>query len=393
MRHVTNFSDFSVNEAIKNISSDWPANWREMPEWTRLHELCFVDSTTPQMERNGNILLTNPQLPLYPGGITLQQSGYIRNKLATSGFVRKYERGFTLKEMFDYLINRFSKVSTKAALTSTESGLPASAVILLDKITNKSWKLNTATQRIDVNGNVYMSGVKHIPEGIRFGVVSGSFDCENCGLPDLEIAPTLVGKSFDCSRNPIKSLEGCPESVGGNFVCEGTKIVNMEGAPVTVGGYINAKSCKNLESLEGMPLNIMGIYTDYFNIIIEQYTRSGDPISISQEGKIDTFMNALQKAMEAVGIGPSYTPERKFIDNKSYHIRVSQVCSSDANKTKALRLIASVADEKYLDAYFTKNPLKLYLLDNSPEIKNGVLARTGMRDMGKIGRSLDKGII
>jgi len=364
-----------------------------MPEWVRLQEIGFVDSTTTQMERNGNILLTNPQLPLYPGGITLQQSGYIRNKLATSGFVRKYERGFTLKDMFEYLLTRFSKISTKAALTSAESGLPASAVILLDKITNKSWKLNTATQRIDVNGNVYMSGVKHIPEGIRFGVVSGNFECENCGLTNLEIAPTSVGSSFDCSRNPIESIEGCPESVGGNFVCEVTKIVNMEGAPVTVGGYINAKSCKNLESLEGMPLNIMGIYTDYFNIIIEQYTRNGDPISISQEGKIDTFMNALQKAMEAVEIGPTYTPEQKFMGNKSYHIRVSQMCSSDANKTKALRLIASVADEKYLDAYFTKNPLKLYLLDNSPEIKNGVLARTGMRDMSKIGKNLDRGII
>ena len=387
MKHVTDFSNFSVNEAIKNISSDWPANWREMPEWTRLQEMGFVDSTTPQMERNGNILLTNPQLPLYPGGITLQQSGYIRNKLATSGFVRKYERGFTLKEMFDYLIDRFSKVSTKAALTSTESGLPASAVILLDTITNKSWKLNTATQRIDVNGNVYMSGVKHIPDGIRFGVVSGNFECENCGLTNLEIAPTSVGRSFDCSRNPIESLEGCPESVGDNFVCDDTKIINMEGSPVTIGGYINVHSCKNLESLKGIPLNIMGIGTDYFAINI----RGNDYTSLVNSEKVDIIMDALQKTIERIEDNSSSYYEY-YIGKYSVIIGWKEPLT-DNKKAKALRLINSVADENYLDVYFTRNPLKLYILDNAPEMKKGVLARTGIKDLSKIGRSLDKGII
>jgi hypothetical protein len=41
----------------------------------------------------------------------------------------------------------------------------------------------------------------------------------------------------------------------------------------------------------------------------------------------------------------------------------------------------------------TKNPLDLHLLDAYPEIKAGVLKRTGMRDYGSIGKNLKQGLI
>ena len=43
--------------------------------------------------------------------------------------------------------------------------------------------------------------------------------------------------------------------------------------------------------------------------------------------------------------------------------------------------------------YFEKNPLKIYTLDNSPQLKSEVIRRTGIRDYGKIGRGLDNGLI
>jgi hypothetical protein len=43
--------------------------------------------------------------------------------------------------------------------------------------------------------------------------------------------------------------------------------------------------------------------------------------------------------------------------------------------------------------YFKKNPLKIYTLDNSPQLKSEVIKRTGIRDYGKIGRGLDNGLI
>jgi hypothetical protein len=40
-----------------------------------------------------------------------------------------------------------------------------------------------------------------------------------------------------------------------------------------------------------------------------------------------------------------------------------------------------------------ENPLELYILDDLPEIKEEVLKRTGIKDYGKIGKSLHRGLL
>jgi hypothetical protein len=49
--------------------------------------------------------------------------------------------------------------------------------------------------------------------------------------------------------------------------------------------------------------------------------------------------------------------------------------------------------DSIFDDYMTKNPLDLHLLNDHPEIKAGVLKRTGMRDYSAIGRNLKNGLI
>ena len=49
--------------------------------------------------------------------------------------------------------------------------------------------------------------------------------------------------------------------------------------------------------------------------------------------------------------------------------------------------------EDVLDMYMKKNPLDLYLLDDYPEYKAGVLRRTGIKDYSSIGRKLKQGLI
>jgi len=102
-------------------------------------------------------------------------------------------------------------------------------------------------------------------------------------------------------------------------------------------------------------------------------------------------MDALQKTIERIEDNSS--SYYKYYMGKYSVIIGWKEPLTDNKKAKALRLINSVADENYLDEYFTRNPLKLYILDNAPEMKKGVLARTGIKDLSKIGRSLDKGII
>jgi len=56
-------------------------------------------------------------------------------------------------------------------------------------------------------------------------------------------------------------------------------------------------------------------------------------------------------------------------------------------------LLAHLSDPTKLDAYIKENPMDIDLLDGLPEVKAGVLARTGLKDTSLVSRSLRRGII
>ena len=84
----------------------------------------------------------------------------------------------------------------------------------LNSCTAGSWKLNTSTGLIDVDGDFDCSS-KSLTDlkGIKFGEVSGVFYCRNNRLTSLEGAPQSVVRDFSCSNNQLTSLEGAPQTV------------------------------------------------------------------------------------------------------------------------------------------------------------------------------------
>ena len=70
------------------------------------------------------------------------------------------------------------------------------------------WKYNPVTNRIDIQGDFYC-GWRELKDfrGIKFGRISGHFDCSGLGLTSLIGAPVAVGKDFLCSKNSLESLE------------------------------------------------------------------------------------------------------------------------------------------------------------------------------------------
>ncbi len=82
---------------------------------------------------------------------------------------------------------------------------------------------------VNVAGRVYLVGMKLEWLPVRFGTVSGYFDCSNNRLTTLEGAPSTVGGYFDCTSNRLTSLEGAPGSVGGNFVCFNNRLTSLVG--------------------------------------------------------------------------------------------------------------------------------------------------------------------
>jgi hypothetical protein len=87
----------------------------------------------------------------------------------------------------------------------------------------KNYKINS-DGTVDVDGTVNISnnGLKKIP--LKFGKVSGS---------------------FDCSFNILTSLEGSPRSIGGNFNCDRNRIKSLKEGPKEVKGYYWAGSCND----------------------------------------------------------------------------------------------------------------------------------------------------
>ena len=82
---------------------------------------------------------------------------------------------------------------------------------------------------VQVDGNVYLTdrGLTKLP--LKFGEVSGSFNCASNSLTSLEGAPTRVGGYFNCSLNQLTSLEGAPEVVEIGFFCHNNKLTSLKG--------------------------------------------------------------------------------------------------------------------------------------------------------------------
>jgi len=151
----------------------------------------------------------------------------------------------------------------------------------LNECTRGKWTINPQTGLVDVSGSFgcIHQGLSDFKR-VRFGNVSGVFDCYGNPLTSLEGAPQQVGGDFDCSYSSLMSLEGAPQQVGGGFNCSNNSLTSLEGAPLKVGGFLDC-SYNKLTSLEGAPSTVgLGLYCP------------GNPVSVS-------VLKALYKRMES----------------------------------------------------------------------------------------------
>jgi hypothetical protein len=117
---------------------------------------------------------------------------------------------------------------------------------------------------IDVNGNVYLdrNGLAKLP--LKFGRVTGNFNCYDNQLTTLEGSPREVGGYFYCYDNKLTTLEGGPREVGGDFNCSYNQLTTLEGSPGEVGGSFYCHD-NQLTTLEGGPREVGGAFNCYDN--------------------------------------------------------------------------------------------------------------------------------
>ena len=80
----------------------------------------------------------------------------------------------------------------------------------------------------NVSGNVLLiKEVEKLP--VKFGIVTGNFDCSYNRLISIEGSPYYVGFCFNCINNfNLKSLKGLPTHIGKLLLCNNNLKVEKE---------------------------------------------------------------------------------------------------------------------------------------------------------------------
>jgi hypothetical protein len=194
---------------------------------------------------------------------------------------------------------------------------------ILNKIVEGSYTI-LPNGTVDVNGDVNVNKISNnrlklteIP--LKFGTVTGNFNCSYNKLTSLKGAPQLVGGDFYISHNKLTSLKGAPQSVGGNFDissneltslegspqsvvgdfnCRANELTSLKGAPKSVGGNFDVSS-NELTSLEGAPQLVKGDFYCDFNQLI---SLEGSPKSVGKNFSCTcNKLNSLEGAPQSVG--------------------------------------------------------------------------------------------
>jgi hypothetical protein len=335
-------------EFIPSGNAEWPSNWKEMPEWKTLQDLGFIETTTDRQTRLNTIMLSNTRINyLYPAGIVLQASGYIRDKGVSSGYIsNKYNN---LSDMLNYLIDRYSKELERNTSSERTGPLTPEQINAINSFTQAPWRWNTKTESVDVDGKVRVMNSAGLDKDVigtfKFGKVKGEFE--------------IQGSHFE-----LDTLENfAPDYVGKNVMMFSTELKDMKGFPPTVKGRIWISG--DIGSLEGIPMEAEELSTDYF--IAQPWNIKNALIILDQGG-----VQIEDKRSDGEVI------KRHWGDNPE-------------GSKKASQLASTVLTDNILDEYFKKNPLKLHILDDYPEIKSGVLKRTGMKDLSGVGKGLHGG--
>lgn len=169
--------------------------------------------------------------------------------------------------------------SYKIFESTSESNLPDGLLKMLDKSVKGTWKINSQTGKIDIEGDLKMlqvmpsklpqgrliaNDLKELFGGFEIGKVTGDYECARVSTYSLEGGPEYVGGNFSVWQNShVKEMKGCPSFVGGDFQYSSQECLsNFKGSPDVVKGdfiyrYGGHRQCF-LSSLKGLTPEIGG---------------------------------------------------------------------------------------------------------------------------------------
>lgn len=162
---------------------------------------------------------------------------------------------------------------------------------------------------VDVDGCVYLDYYKLTELPLKFGTVTGWFNCSRNLLTTLEGSPKVVYGSFSCNNNRLTSLEGGPETVRFKFICSHNQLTTLKGCPKSIGKDFICHE-NRLVDIDFIPDSIKGRFQIY-----------GNPIaSIFNEANID-FLKAF-KTYRIVKDSVLYLKRLKYL-SESFDLNIN----------------------------------------------------------------------
>ncbi len=127
---------------------------------------------------------------------------------------------------------------------------------------------------VDVNGSVSLCRIGLTKLPLRFGKVTGYFDCSSNQLTSLEGSPYYVGGYFSCKYNRLTSLESCSKFVLYDFYCGNNQLTSLEGCPKTIYSHaVFFCENNNLVDFKGFPEDFDG-YVNFTNNPVNELLRN-----------------------------------------------------------------------------------------------------------------------
>jgi len=163
-------------------------------------------------------------------------------------------------EINDDYLNEFSDLNMRRSMNEQSDVDRERIEKWLRQMKIKNWTYNDKNGTIDVNGNVnlYGKGLTKIP--VRFGEVTGYFNCAANKLFSLKGSPKKVGNGFYCVDNMLIDLKGGPVEVKGDYDCSNNQLLTLKGAPSIITGNFNCDN-NQLTNLIGAPNIVMGDFS------------------------------------------------------------------------------------------------------------------------------------
>ena len=151
---------------------------------------------------------------------------------------------------------------------------------------------------IDVKSGVKIIGNKIFRLPLKFGTVTGDFNCKSIGLTTLKGSPKFIGGNFDCSDNELTTLMDGPSYVGGSYFCSENNLISLKGCPLEIISRFNC-ALNNLESLKYGPKRVGKSFYGHHNRL---KTLNGAPVLVGGSFNVaGNLLNNLEGCPEYIG--------------------------------------------------------------------------------------------